>query len=131
VVKPFKDIRYVLTVTDRNGCTATDAMALRVQRIIGVYVPNALSILPTTDENSRLELNFGPAVQRVTLLQVYDRWGTLLHEVRNALPGDQSQAWDGQYRGDPVLPGVYIWRLEVELVDGVVERYEGDVTVVR
>jgi len=131
VVKPFKDIRYVLTVTDRNGCTATDAMALRVQRIIGVYVPNALSILPTTDENSRLELNFGPAVQRVTLLQVYDRWGTLLHEVRNALPGDQSQAWDGQYRGDPVLPGVYIWRLEVELVDGVLERYEGDVTVVR
>lgn len=130
-VRPFRDIRYLLTVTDKNGCTASDDLALQVRRLVDVYVPNALSILPTTDLNSRFELNFGPAVQRIRLLQVFDRWGTLIHELRNALPNENTGAWDGFYRGEEVPPGVYVWRLELELVDGSVERREGDVTVVR
>lgn len=131
VVKPFRDIRYLLTVTDKNGCTASDDLALQVSRFINAYIPNVLSILPTTDLNSRFDLNFGPAVQRVRLLQIFDRWGTLIHEVRNALANDNAQAWGGFYRGDRVPPGVYVWRMELELVDGSLEQMEGDVTVVR
>ena len=131
LTRPFKDIHYVLTVTDKNGCTASDQMTLQVQRLIGVYVPNALSMLPTTDLNSRFDLNFGPAVQRIQWLRIYDRWGTLLHELRNAAPDDDAQAWDGRYRGEQVPPGVYVWQMELQLVDGTTEQYEGDVTVVR
>ncbi|HND88100.1 MAG TPA: gliding motility-associated C-terminal domain-containing protein, partial [Saprospiraceae bacterium] len=131
VTKPLRDIRYVLTVTDGNGCTATDQMALRVSRYIDVYVPNALSIHPKTDLESRFDISYGAAVKQVRLLQVFDRWGNLLHEVRNASPQDQSRSWNGQYKGDPVMPGVYVWLLELELVDGSIERRQGDVTVLR
>ena len=129
VAKPLTSIRYLLTVTNRNGCTASDDIALRVQRLIGVYVPNAIA--PAHSLNDRLELNFGPAVRSVRYFRVFDRWGTLLHEVTGMLPDDSASAWDGTYRGQKVLPGVYLWQMEVELVDGGVERYQGDVTVVR
>jgi len=54
-----------------------------------------------------------------------------LYENLNATPDDTGSAWDGSYRGKNVPPGVYIWQLEVELVDGGVERFQGDVTVLR
>lgn len=129
VATPLTDITYLLTVTDKNGCTASDAINLLVQRIIGVFVPNAFA--PGHNQNNRLELNFGPAIRVVRFFRVFDRWGTLLHEVNDAMPNDSGSAWDGTSRGKEVLPGVYIWQMEVELVDGITEHYQGDVTVVR
>ena len=129
LAKPLNSIRYFLTVTDKNGCTASDDITLRIQRLLQVYVPNAIA--PEHSLNSRLEINYGPAIQKVHYFRVFDRWGTQLHENTNTLPDDTASAWDGTYRGKKVLPGVYIWQLEVELVDGTVERYQGDVTVVR
>jgi len=119
----------LLTVTDKNGCTASDAINLLVQRIIGVYVPNAIA--PGHNQNNRLEMNFGPAIKVVRAFRVFDRWGTLLFEAADAPPNDPLYAWDGTSRGKDVLPGVYLWQLEVELVDGTREHYQGDVTVVR
>jgi len=129
IATPLTSIRYLLTVTDQNGCTASDDIVLRLQRLIQVYVPNAIA--PSSTQNSRLELNFGPAVRSVRYFRIFDRWGTLLYENLNATPDDTGSAWDGSYRGKNVPPGVYIWQLEVELVDGGVERFQGDVTVLR
>ena len=129
IATPLTNLTYQLTVTDQNGCTASDAVNLLVKRIIGVYVPNAIT--PSRSQNDRLELNFGPAIQLVRFFRVFDRWGTLLHEISDALPNDAASAWDGTSRGKAVLPGVYLWQLEVTLVDGTTERYQGDVTVVR
>jgi hypothetical protein len=70
-------------------------------------------------------------VRRITLLRIYDRWGNMIHEVRNGLPGDRDAVWDGTFRGRAVNPGVYLWSLELELFDGRVWREMGDVTVVR
>ncbi|MEO6037684.1 MAG: gliding motility-associated C-terminal domain-containing protein, partial [Saprospiraceae bacterium] len=126
---PLTNITYLLTVTDKNGCTSSDAINLLIQRIIGVFVPNAIA--PGHGQNNRLELNFGPAIKVIRSFRVYDRWGALLYEVVDGLPNDQQYAWDGTSRGKEVLPGVYIWQLEVELVDGTKEHYQGDVTVVR
>ncbi|MEO6760435.1 MAG: FG-GAP-like repeat-containing protein [Saprospiraceae bacterium] len=129
VATPLTNITYLLTITDQNGCTASDAIRLQIERIIGVFVPNAFA--PDHNTNNRLELNFGPAIRIVRSFRVYDRWGALLHEVQDAPPNDPIAAWNGTSRGKAVLPGVYIWQLEVELVDGTMERYQGDVTVLR
>ncbi|MCC6410938.1 MAG: gliding motility-associated C-terminal domain-containing protein, partial [Saprospiraceae bacterium] len=59
------------------------------------------------------------------------RWGNLLYQVENVAPDGSAVAWDGRSRGDYVLPGVYAWMMELELVDDTVEKYRGDVTVIR
>ena len=125
---PLETTRYVLTIKDINGCTATDEMLLMIEQIIGVYIPNAMG---GSGENVNLVLGFNPAVLKVNLFRVFDRWGELLHETKNALPGDASLAWDGRYRGKLVNPGVYLWQIELELVNGSVLKKVGDLTVIR
>ncbi len=128
VQTPLETTRYVLTIKDINGCTATDEMVLMIEQIIGVYIPNAMG---GSGDNANLLLGFNPAVQKVNLFRVFDRWGELLHETRNALPGDASLNWDGRYRGKLVNPGVYLWQIELELVNGSVLKKVGDLTVIR
>ncbi|MCB0543252.1 MAG: VCBS repeat-containing protein [Lewinellaceae bacterium] len=131
VSKPLSDVRYYLTVTDKNGCTTTEDLLLEVEHILDAYIPNVFAPLSSSDQNSRFELNFGPAAQRVRLLRVFDRWGNLMYELKDAAPNDNSRAWDGRHRGKLVMPGVYTWMLQVELVDGSILKYHGDLTIVR
>ncbi|MFN0212750.1 MAG: FG-GAP-like repeat-containing protein [Saprospiraceae bacterium] len=128
VQTPLESIRYVLTIKDINGCVATDDMLLMVEQIVGVYIPNAMG---GSGENANLVLGFNPAVQKVNLFRIYDRWGGMLHEAQNVMPGDASLNWDGRFRGKLVNPGVYVWQIELELVNGTVLRKLGDLTVIR
>lgn len=125
---PLHTIRYMLTVIDENGCVASDELLLTIDPVVNLYIPNALG---GSGDNSRFEINFGPAVGKVKLLRIFDRWGSLLHETQNALPGDASLGWDGRFKGALVNPGVYVWYLELELVDGQIIKKKGDVTVIR
>jgi hypothetical protein len=128
VAMPVRNITYNLTVVDKNGCRATDEMIISVDPVVNVYVPNAMS---GGGDNGLFDISYGAAVRRITLLRIYDRWGNMIHEVRNGLPGDRDAVWDGTFRGRAVNPGVYLWSLELELFDGRVWREMGDVTVVR
>ncbi|TNE64429.1 MAG: hypothetical protein EP344_03815 [Bacteroidetes bacterium] len=131
VARPLYDIHYVLTVTNASGCSATDDMFIRVDRDLLVYVPNVMAPGGRSDLNGRFLLSFGPSVTRVERLQIFDRWGALVHEVRDAAPQDETKAWDGTWKGKLVQPGVYVWVLELQLVDGTMELLNGEVTVVR
>ncbi len=125
---PLQTVRYQLTIIDENGCVASDEMLLTVDQIVNVYIPNAIG---GGGENSRFDISFGTAVRKVNLLRIYDRWGSLLHEVQDVLPGDASIAWDGRHKGSLVNPGVYVWMIELELVDDRIVQKKGDLTVVR
>lgn len=131
IAKPLMDIRYVLTVTNASGCSATDDMYLTVDRQLLAYIPNVFAPDARADLNGRFTMSFGPSVQRIHSLRIFDRWGSLLYEVLNGTPNDDNQSWDGKDRGKLVPPGVYVWALELELVDGRTERKGGEVTVVR
>lgn len=128
VQTPLQTTRYVLRVIDENGCEASDDIIIGVNPFVGVYIPNAMG---GQDENANLTLGFNLSVQKVRLFRIFDRWGELVHEAQNALPGDASITWDGRHRGDLVNPGVYIWQIEVELMDGSVLKKTGDLTVIR
>ncbi len=131
IATPFVSFRYSLTIFDKNGCKAEDGIDITVQRIIGAFVPNVFSPNATNDINTTLSLDFGPSVSKIRLFQVYDRWGNMVHQVKDALSRDHSQYWDGRFQGRQVAPGVYPWIMELELVDGTTERYRGDVTILR
>jgi hypothetical protein len=70
-------------------------------------------------------------VKQILSLQIYDRWGEQLFVNRNFLPDDPSVGWAGDFKGEFVNPGVFVWWAEVELIDGQKLLLKGDVTVVR
>lgn len=129
-VAPVTTTTYVLTAIDSLGCRAQDSMQIVIDLLRPIYIPNVFS--PNSDgANDFFTAYGGPAATQIRLLRVFDRWGGLMFETRNQLLNDEVQGWNGMYRGKLVNPGVYVYLIEVEFVDGVTGLYKGDVTVLR
>lgn len=115
--------------THVSGCIFQTVFTIRIPEG-GIYVPNSFS--PNGDGVNDLFTIYGNAsINVVHNLNIYDRWGDLLYFREFLNINDPSQGWDGLFRGKLMDPGVYIYVFEVELVDGTLRQYKGDVTVVR
>ncbi len=128
VATPYETTTYTLTAVASGGCTDTDSITVFVQKVRDVYIPNVFS--PNDDgDNDYFTVFGGPEVQEVRL-EIYSRWGELVYRHVGAA-NDESTGWNGVFRGDRVLPGVFVWRADILFVDGVTMGYEGNVTVLR
>jgi len=129
---PFVTTEYIVTILTKEGCKAESRTIIRVDRDVDIYVPNVIWPEDPDSDNSAFTLFTRPgSVRQILSLQVYDRWGEQLWVNQNFLPDDRSLGWVGDFKGEPVNPGVFVWWAEVELIDGNVVLMKGDVTVVR
>ncbi len=128
---PLTSFRYEVTVLDSNGCRASDARTVIVQTDRRVYIPNIFAPHGAIYENTGLRMSCGPDVALVRTFQLFDRWGRMVAERRNFLPSDGEVLWDGMLNGERVPPSVFTYVAEIEFIDGEVETFTGDVTLVR
>ncbi len=122
---------YTLTIQDINGCSVSASLVLEVDvPNIKVYVPNVFS--PNDDNvNEGFTLFADENVELIEELLIYDRWGELVFINSNFLPNDPSLGWDGIFKGEPAMEGVYAYIFSVRYVDGEQEYIAGDVTMIR
>jgi gliding motility-associated-like protein len=126
---PYRSEQYRLVVTDLSGCTAEASVNVQVDRRRDVYPPNVFS--PDGDGlNDRFTI-YGRGVTEIKLLQVFDRWGNQLFLGERLTPGEESQGWDGSYRGQEMGPGVYVWVAVLVFIDGEELVLSGDISIVR
>src|SRR5690606_26616494 len=111
------------------GCRASDRILVVVEKPRKVFVPTAFS--PNGDLNNDRLLVHGQQTAQVVEFRVYDRWGELVYEGQDFPLNDTDNGWDGEFRGKPMDPGVYVWVLEVEYMDGVREVFKGNTTLIR
>ena len=132
VAMPFVTTEYKVTILTEEGCKAESRTIIRVDRDIDIYAPNVIWPDDPDSDNSAFTLfTRQGSVTKILSLQVYDRWGEQLFVNTNFLPDDPSLGWPGDYKGELVNPGVFVWWAEVELIDGQTILLKGDVTVVR
>ena len=130
IASPLNSIRYNLLVINAAGCKARDEILIIVQKDKRVYVPNIIK--PTSDDQNNIVTVFaGSEVTMVRSMRIYDRWGELLFENLDFLPNVPEFGWSGKAKGQDVSPGVYIYAIEVEYINGETEVLSGDITVVR
>ena len=55
----------------------------------------------------------------------------MIFERKDIQPNQPAEGWDGDYRGAPAQPGVYLWVVEVEYADGLTEVFKGQTTLIR
>lgn len=92
-----------------------------------VYVPNAFS--PNEDGNNEVFFPVFDCDLREFRMEIYDRWGERIFKTESL-----TEPWNGEYSGDPVQDGVYIWRLYYSSrIGNVILNFErsGHVTVIR
>ncbi len=128
---PGNTTEYILTVTDENGCVATDKILIVVESVRHFYTPNVFS--PNDDQiNDFLEFTVGPDVAGIEKVEVFDRWGGRLYSNSNLLiNSNKINTWDGRKNNEYVNPGVYVYQAQVRFKDGSLLIYRGDITVLR
>ncbi len=122
---------YTIHLTTIDGCETQAFTTLLVDRRISVFVPNVFS--PNGDGVNDILTVFAAEtnIKRVKSFQVFDRWGSSVFYVEDFLPNNPEVGWDGRFRGKHLNPAVFVWIAEIELQDGQIELFQGDVTIVR
>ncbi|MBV6426171.1 MAG: hypothetical protein KIPDCIKN_00681 [Haliscomenobacter sp.] len=129
VVTTQNSISYELLAIDSAGCEATDRVTVNVRKDRAIWVPTGFT--PNGDGQNDLLRVHGLNGTRILRFQVFDRWGELVYEHSGFVVNDPSIGWDGIFRNKPVNPGVYVWYLEAEYIDGYQEVKRGQSTLIR
>ena len=128
--RPFETTLYTLLITDENGCDASDEVLLTISKNRNVYIPNAFS--PNGDGINDVFYIFARGdVSQILEFKIFDRWGELVFEDEKFPPNDPAHGWDGIFHGKMMNPAVFAYMAKVEFVDGVVELFKGDVTLMK
>ncbi len=130
VSKPKISITYLLTAFNADGCKAADTVSLKL--ICGknlVYIPTAFS--PNGDNlNDRFTIN-GSGVKIIRSVVIFSRWGKVVFERRNINVNDLNNSWDGNYNGELMPVGAYVYSIQTECEGGEIFEYRGNVLIVR
>lgn len=123
---------YIVQSLDSLGCLLTDSVFVGASDC-PFYLPNAIN--PESNSGNEAFTVFGAAqlVQTVKAARIYDRWGGLVFDCSEGrmIINDLNSGWDGTCNGRPMPQGVYIYRVEIEMIDGKTIFFEGDVTLLR
>jgi len=122
---------FELKISTYNGCEAFDSWQVMVETPYLVYAPNIIYPDNPNPSNQSFLLFAGEDVQEIESLNIFDRWGDQVFSKQHIQANDKSQGWAGDFRGNMVPPGVYVWQAKVLFKDGILKVISGDLTVYR
>ena len=120
---------YQVTLLDIYGCEVTTTIRLDVNINVDIHVPNIINP-NSTGGNGRLFPQTNLENLEVIEFYIYDRWGELIYVARNFPLNDPSFGWDGTFKGQNVVPGVYVYYMNVAIPGLDNQAIAGDVTVI-
>jgi gliding motility-associated-like protein len=131
LLRALKNDTYTLQIEDIYGCIGSAFVNIKLNQQIDLYIPNAFS--PNGDGlNDLLVVHANrDQIRRIVRIQVFNRWGLLLHEDQDFLPNEGRRGWDGRFKGFDMRPDVYTYVVTVELADGQTKLRKGEVVLMR
>jgi gliding motility-associated-like protein len=122
IATPDQTTTYTVWV-EENGCSASDQVTITIEYEPIVFVPNIFS--PNSDGQNDILYVRGQGILNFTFM-VYDRWGEKVYESTALENG-----WDGTFRGQEMIPAVFMYVVDVNFTNGSSQVISGDVTLVR
>lgn len=110
---PDATTTFTVTVTDDNGCTASDTLRVQVDENLYMF-PDGF--VPNGNNNI-----FSPVISStvtVLKLEIFNRWGQLV--------GNDPAGWDGKYKGELQPMDTYVYQSVLQLPDGTQKAERGD-----
>ena len=125
--RPEDTTTFSITVIDSAGCTWTDSVTINCIDVNcgrpNVFIPNAFT--PNEDgRNDRLCVT-GEYITDF-YIAIFTRWGELVYESH-----DLNQCWDGKFKGNYCLTGVYAYLCRITCEAGFKSEFKGDITLLR
>lgn len=122
---------YTLTATDENGCVDTADVSINIPRSRNVFVPSGFT--PNGDGVNDVLMVHGTSGTWVRTFRVYDRLGELVFQTDGFTINstESNVVWDGTFKGKRMNSGVFVWYVEVRHIDGRIDSFEGNTTLLR
>ena len=121
---------YKIELFNENGCSVSEFINIKLSKERNVFAPNSFS--PNGDsENDNFTVFSDGTVERIKLLEIYNRWGGKVFDNKNFLPNRETDGWDGTFNGKNAEAGVYIYYFIVIFKDGKEAMFKGEVSVMR
>jgi gliding motility-associated-like protein len=129
-ITPLNLVELTVFAQDENGCSSEDDIRILVQVDRDLFIPNVFS--PNGDEvNDLFLISGGPALEEINWMTIFDRWGNMVFRSEHFKANDPLYAWDGKKDGKLLNPGVFVYQLQAQYIDGRTEEKYGSVTLVR
>ena len=128
VITPTETSSYQLSFND-GRCIANDSIRITVidpatLDCQEIFLPNAFT--PNGDNrNDTYGISNPYAISNLISLEIFDRWGG-----RVFFTDDPFTTWDGSFKGDPVNPGVMLYRVLYDC-DGEEKIDVGSLSIIR
>lgn len=130
-LQPFEDCVIGVQALDTFGCPAEASMRVRVLKEYELYIPNVFMPLGGHENSQFYASVYLQQLKTVHSFRIFDRWGDLVFEDFDYHPNVVEQGWDGTIRGREAPAGVYVYKMDIEFVDGFRRTFAGDVTLIR
>ena len=120
---PLFTTTYEVFATDANGCEGSEFVTVYVNPVCSkeIFVPSIFS--PNADGKNDQQCVMGNCIASMEF-SIYNRWGENVFTTT-----DQNQCWDGQYKGQKVNTGVFVYKLKATLINGNEVNQSGNITV--
>ena len=130
-VSPLETATYTFSVSSITGCVKSDDVIVYVKEKGKYYIANVFS--PNGDGiNDEIRINASPGIARVVQWVIFDRWGNAVFGHTDFDPADPFVFWDGRTTtGEYANPAVFPYMLEIQLINGKHEVYNGNITLLR
>jgi len=131
VVSPATSTTYTVTSVDDQGCVATDEVTVFVEEEPDYvyYIPNAFT--PNSDGSNDFLTAYGPDLNLIELMTIFDRWGNIIYSAASMDPNDSNNGWNGSRQGEPAQPGVYAYTMTLVFRGGYTQTVNGNITLLR
>ncbi len=113
-----------------DGCSVSDQIRLFVDSREEVFIPNVFS--PNGDgENDYFTVFAGQSVEAVQQMMIFSRWGDVVYQGNGFVPNTPVAGWDGTHGGKELNNGIFIYQIDLMLVNGESRRYMGDILLMK
>tara|TARA_Y100000589_G_scaffold332313_1_gene391629 strand:+ start:1486 stop:5259 length:3774 start_codon:yes stop_codon:yes gene_type:complete len=128
IASPLTNTTYHVIISNGH-CEKNDSITILVNELIceppEIFIPNAFS--PNGDNyNEILKVRGNYISPENFVLRIFDRLGNLVFETEN--PND---GWDGYYNDKPCDPGVFVYYLNLDCIDGQSYFKKGNITLLK
>lgn len=113
-----------------DSCMIKKQVTVFVDQTPDVYAPTAFS--PNGDGvNDHFTLFAPEPIVLIKRLDIFDRWGNLVFRGEGLMPNQESEGWDGTFKGKPLNQAVFAFKAILENTKGVYFSHQGEVLLLR
>ena len=118
------------TLLSLEGCEIRDTLTIQVNSKSNIYIPTAFS--PNGDGiNDTFTLFADTGISKINSIKIMDRWGNLVFAQNDFEANLEYLGWDGNFKGRPSSPGIYLYLIQIELANQSLMTKSGEVVLIR